>query len=810
MGRSFGLLLFDDDGKQQFFSDIPLVVRLRYTRSESSEQLPLYSLPTFSMRRSTSQAPYEMPPASNTDQTSTGRLGTFFSKFRSRSRATSPALSEPVGSVVPSPTPGAVAPENVTTDQNEPPAKSSEGAGESELWLEALEKTDERTRESIEGLLNQASDKAQADELVSIVKKREEQFKDETPKMEIGGREIIWRNYASRVISRVTDIGDIAIPFAPSPSSTVWSALKVLLKAHVSQCEDLVAILGCAEKVLRLVKRGKIYEVVYLHGTTNDSHMSTEGLRGALIDAYQKALELLAHAADQLTSSGGKRFLQALGSPGGGDGLVQDVFKAEQRLSLAVQACEVEHRQMDNAKNRELLQRLSEPLRYVDHGVRSLLESMEENNLLRALRFISNINVGKQHEIRSKRTDGTCEWLFSDARRDFLEWENSNASSILWLNGKEVGAGKSTLTSKVIDRYRIDAESLVGGDKGPAIDEAFAFFYCSKTDVEISDGLLTHTLRSYLRQLATVPHHPTKMESGLVKLCNAMQMTNQSFTVTECKKRITELVGIFPRTTLVLDGLDECDKATRKTLVEFFAKLIKESQRPVRIFISSRDEDHIRKLLPMRNVIEVKVGQNNKADIEKYIDAELDEIGDEWSQQAKLEVKDKLSKGGDGMFRWVHLQMDQLKDLTSDEAILERLGKLPRGLMEAYDELYNNNQGYDRVILQRAVKWVMHAQNRVKTTFLLSAVRIGVVKDDKDSTHLYRSSYLTKAQLAFICRHLLVGYPTSFARDNTSLSRGITAAEVLHDTQAGAMGLNERVPKLGPGDADEPKHREGF
>ncbi|KAM5352937.1 hypothetical protein ACJ41O_005659 [Fusarium nematophilum] len=596
--------------------------------------------------------------------------------------------------------------ENVAAGQNEPPPDSPGRTGESELWVQALAKTDERTRKSIEELLNHASDKAQADELVSILKKKEEQFKNETAKMEIGGREVIWRNYSSRVVGWVTHIGDMAIPFAPSPSSTVWSALK----AHVAQCEDLVAILGCAEKVLRVVKRGKIYEAVYLHDVAKDSHdttkesdISIEGLRGALIDVYQKGLELLAHAADQLTSGGGKRFLQALGNPGEGD--------------------------VDNAKNQELLQQLREPLRYVDHGVCSLLEGMEQANLLRTLNFISSINVGEQHATRAKgRTDGTCEWLFNNSR--FLDWENSSASSILWLNGK-VGAGKSTLTSKVIDRYRIDARSLVDADKGAAVDEAFAFFYCSKNDPEIKDDLVTHTFRSYVRQLATVPHYPTKMESGLVKLCNTMQKASQSFTVADCKKRITELVGIFPRTTLVLDGLDE-------------------------IFVSSRDEDHIRKLLPMRNVVEVKFGHNNETDIEKYINTELDEIGDEWSQQAKTEVKGELSKGGDGMFRWAYLQVNQLKDLTSDEAILERLGKLPSGLMEAYDELYNNNQGHDKVILQRAVKWLMHARENPTTELLLSAVRLGENKDDKDGMRLDLSRPLTESQFASICRHLIV------------------------------------------------------
>lgn len=106
----------------------------------------------------------------------------------------------------------------------------SEAKSESSLWQEALEKTDKTTKTRIDKYMSREDVKVQIDELIGIVREREKEFKDKTHKIKIGDREIIWRDYANRVVSWITDIGNFAVKFAPSGSEVVWSALKVLLK----------------------------------------------------------------------------------------------------------------------------------------------------------------------------------------------------------------------------------------------------------------------------------------------------------------------------------------------------------------------------------------------------------------------------------------------------------------------------------------------------------------------------------------------------------------------------------------------------
>lgn len=113
-------------------------------------------------------------------------------------------------------------------------AVQSDPKSESKLWQEALEKTDKMTKARIDKYMSREDVKVQTNELIGIVREREKEFKDKTHKIKIGDREIIWRDYANRVVSWITDIGNIAVKFAPSGSEVVWSALKVLLKVFPS------------------------------------------------------------------------------------------------------------------------------------------------------------------------------------------------------------------------------------------------------------------------------------------------------------------------------------------------------------------------------------------------------------------------------------------------------------------------------------------------------------------------------------------------------------------------------------------------
>lgn len=196
----------------------------------------------------------------------------------------------------------------------------------------------------------------------------------------------------------------------------------------MSQCQDVAAIFGCADKALNLVRRGQVYEAVYLSG--NPRNQATEGLQIALVDCYKKVLELLAHASTRLKQGQWKQFLQALLLPGQGEELVSTLSKCEDQLANAAQTCD----STTSKEHLKLLQNLDEPIRLVKDDVTRLLEHVEDNKMREVLRDISSIPFGEHHEgKRETRTPGTCEWLLKHPK--FAEWEASSCSSILWLQG---------------------------------------------------------------------------------------------------------------------------------------------------------------------------------------------------------------------------------------------------------------------------------------------------------------------------------------------------------------------------------------
>ncbi|TFB02747.1 Ankyrin-3 [Trichoderma ghanense] len=596
-------------------------------------------------------------------------------------------------------------PTDLTQQSVEPGKKEIDDSG---LWSRAYQDLDGKTKEWIDAA-NQNHGEERIQDLATLVKKREEKYKEETPKLRVGAYEVIWRDYAKRVVMWVTTIGDIATGFAPAPIPVVWSALEVLLKANVSQCEDLAAIFGCADEVLRLIRLGKVYHDVYLSGGPRNG--VTQNLQNALVDLYKSLMELLAHAFTRLNEGKGSQFLRALVYGGQGEKLVSALAEKESKVSMAAHGCGA----VASQEHQKLLESLEKPLRNVEDTVQKLVQKIDQDALENALEYISNIPIGEhQQEKRESRTATTCEWLLNHP--EFREWERSDCSSTLWLQGN-VGAGKSFLTSKVIDHLSATCQQESEYDQG------FAYFYCSRSDPVRRET--KYILRSYISQLARVPNHPTMTEKNIHMLYLKAKQEKRGFSLAECKTALIELVNFYPRTIFILDALDECARDTREALVRILRNLVNTGEGTVKVFIASRKEDDIQEYLGSQKVVVISTA-DNKNDIEKYIEEEMAKVGGAWksvSAEVKEQVKTTIREKSDGMFRWAYLQWQQLKKLRTNETIRERLGKLPGTLTEAYDEIYSQTE--EKVVLQRAVKWVLCAGKPLTSDVLLTAVRLG-------------------------------------------------------------------------------------
>ncbi|RWA04068.1 hypothetical protein EKO27_g11040 [Xylaria grammica] len=252
------------------------------------------------------------------------------------------------------------------------------------------------------------------------------------------------------------------------------------------------------------------------------------------------------------------------------------------------------------------------------------------------------------------------------------------------------GSGKTYLTSRIIEE--IEKVLITKGS-----DESFAFFYCNRNEENRRNAL--SILRSYVRQLSTTPHRLGFMHPHLKQLHADSQLIASGWTLGLCQEYLIKLIKLYPGTVLVLDALDECGPEERTSLLDFFDSIPSQTSKPVRIFLSSRPEGDIRQRLIHIPSIEIQA-TDNEHDIAKFVTQNIEKHG-RWSdtlkrnQPLKNKIVNTLLDQSKGMFQWAALQINQLLDLRTEPEILMRLGKLPRGLEAAYDEIFENIENLD-------------------------------------------------------------------------------------------------------------------
>lgn len=204
------------------------------------------------------------------------------------------------------------------------------------------------------------------------------------------------------------------------------------------------------------------------------------------------------------------------------------------------------------------------------------------------------------------------------------------------------GTGKTFLTSRVIDHVQGDLTNTKN-------HEGFAYFYCNQNEKARRSPL--SVLQSYVRQLSNVAHGPDKILANLRKTCSETKKRGSDLSFDDCKQLLLDAINIYPRTTLVLDALDELDEcasdsSTRVQLIETMKTLLTEAKRPLKIFISSRpDHDNWKKFRTLPN-IEVYT-KENQVDIAKFLEAKVKK--EEWSDAVLEEIKKTLLNHSEGM-----------------------------------------------------------------------------------------------------------------------------------------------------------------
>ncbi|KAI1771159.1 ankyrin [Hypoxylon cercidicola] len=350
--------------------------------------------------------------------------------------------------------------------------------------------------------------------------------------------------------------------------------------------------------------------------------------------------------------------------------MLGDLSQHKQSINLALSANSMDLLLRCLAREEDLQKTASEIQANIEKTREVASRIHRDREREKVLRFFLKCNPQQNYEMSLRlRHPRTGTWLLRLPR--FQTWL-STADEKLWLSGIP-GAGKTVLAGTIIEAALAQCNENTAG----------AFFFCDYTDGKSQSpenimGALAYQiaiqkeeayaiLEEYycnLHPQCGLPHNPTV--EALVKV-------------------VGNMVGLFDRVFLVVDGIDECGDLVPGVLQSLLDVSVDSEN--ISIALLSRDEYYIRDCLEDGFVCETVAAHTE--DVEEYVAAEIEErirtkrlhID---GPELKGEIMQGLINGAKGMFRWVACQLDHLGECVSDESCRVALKELPPTLNETY------------------------------------------------------------------------------------------------------------------------------
>ncbi|KAK2685838.1 hypothetical protein QWA68_015853 [Fusarium oxysporum] len=521
------------------------------------------------------------------------------------------------------------------------------------------------------------------------------------------GATVSVRDVLAKVIKWVNhfkEIGDIAVQYDPGHAALPWAGVRFLLQIVIGDFQAYNFVLESIENLTELLCRHACMEELLLQfskAPTNGPSASNPAheLRQALVQLYTSVLTYLAHARAYFQQSTAKRLVKsALLQPSDLEESFTVIADAQSKVDRCLHLACIQDELDRHDRLKDMLAALQAPLSRWSDELNKITDQLDKTKRREILQWLSKEPYRKHHQlVREGVVEGTGQWLLSDPV--YLQWKEESASSILWLHGIP-GSGKSKLVSLVVE------DAVVAFEKHQRPPPAY--FYCSRSPAEPARADPEAILASITRQLSCLkPGHALLQPTIAAYDAHEEEgFAAESLRLHETCTLIMRLSENYPMLTIILDALDECNPATRESLVSAMEHILKESPCLVKIFVSSRDDQDI--VYKLRHYPNLEISSHkNSGDIAKFVESETGRLMNSGKllryssaqQELKQKIIQRVASDAQGMFRWASLQLEALCELKSDEGVLERLGCLPRTLEELYRETFQKIENYPKEAL---------------------------------------------------------------------------------------------------------------
>jgi hypothetical protein len=299
-----------------------------------------------------------------------------------------------------------------------------------------------------------------------------------------------------------------------------------------------------------------------------------------------------------------------------------------------------------------------------------------------------------------------------------MDWSHGHRKEdnygLLWIRGKP-GSGKSTLMRAIHENA-----TEIANTNPDMLVVTFFFNARAKDKLEKSSiGMYRSIVHQLLEQM------PSQRAKFVAKYRDKlMRDAIDDWTIPDLQSFLRHVVYHLEQHSLVLllDALDEVEEKDVRALVTFLEDLCRiatENETHLRVCLSSRHYRYIRIrkgsiTLALENVRE------HSRDIVKYIDNWLSKYDEQMP-----ELRTELLRQAKGVFLWVSLAIQQLEDLHDSgdqDAMQERLKRIPPELDDLYSELLTSDtKNMDETII--LFQWMLYARVLPDPTSLFSAIK---------------------------------------------------------------------------------------
>ncbi|KAI9760034.1 MAG: hypothetical protein M1840_002750, partial [Geoglossum simile] len=334
----------------------------------------------------------------------------------------------------------------------------------------------------------------------------------------------------------------------------------------------------------------------------------------------------------------------------------------------------------------------------------SLRRKMKTN--LRVLNLCSMYN----YETAWKQTRKIGSATLFNQNAEYRDWKGRADSCTLIYTGK-LGSGKSVLLANIVDDINLHVQSK---------SHTVAYFFCRH---DIPESLKARTIFGSLARQLLRP---------IPDLAMAAEILDETTSATDFERIFTLLQRTLPpdhKAYFILDGLDECDYAERKTLIQRLRKL--QETFTLVLCASIRLDLKNASILSSEQFIATRITSipDENPDIEAFIEAELASciesgglvVGD---PRLILKIQDALLEGSQGMFLWVALQIKSLCFMKTDNAILQALADLPKDLSETFSHILLRSEASGKSFQRRILELVTVAHRPLTIEELREALSV--------------------------------------------------------------------------------------